>query len=308
MTSAEPIPASSISAVGGVALGVADVAFVTDFYERVWGLEVIARQGERVYLKGAGRDGWLLSLEPAPQTCIIHADLMSTTAAATEALEARLAAHGIDHGWVDCAGEPQGGRALCFSDPWGRHWRIRDNAALCPPAPAPDRPIKITHLVLNSDDAARDVAWYEAVLGLRVIDETGIMFFLNAGQADHHTIAIAKSDNLALNHIAFEMPSLDAVMRGAGRMRDAGYPIGWGVGRHGPGANVFAYFVGPAGEVIEYTGDIEQIDARYRVGRPADWQWPPGRNDRWGVGIGPTDTLKAAQRRTFFADHVGETP
>ena len=26
-------------------------------------------------------------------------------------------------------------------------------------------------------------------------------------------------------------------------MIDAGYPIAWGVGSHGPGDNVFAYFV-----------------------------------------------------------------
>jgi catechol 2,3-dioxygenase len=36
------------------------------------------------------------------------------------------------------------------------------------------------------------------------------------------------------------MPDLDSVMRGAGRMRESGYPIEWGVGRHGAGNNVFA--------------------------------------------------------------------
>jgi len=44
-------------------------------------------------------------------------------------------------------------------------------------------------------------------------------------------------------------------MRGSGRMIDAGFPIAWGVGRHGPGDNVFSYFIDPVGTVIEYTAD-----------------------------------------------------
>ena len=52
------------------------------------------------------------------------------------------------------------------------------------------------------------------------------------------------------------MPDIDSVMRGGGRMKDAGFAIEWGPGRHGPGDNAFNYFVGPFGEVIEYTASI----------------------------------------------------
>src|SRR5262245_48341465 len=52
-------------------------------------------------------------------------------------------------------------------------------------------------------------------------------------------------------------------MPGAGRMRDHGYPIEWGVGRHGPGNNVFAYFAGPEEFPIELTGELLQIDDTY---------------------------------------------
>src|SRR5205807_2311232 len=69
----------------------------------------------------------------------------------------------------------------------------------------------------------------------------------------HHCIAYARGGFASLNHIAFEMADIDGVMRGIGRMRDAGFPPVWGPGRHGPGNNVFGYFVGPHGGVIEYT-------------------------------------------------------
>ena len=56
--------------------------------------------------------------------------------------------------------------------------------------------------------------------------------------------------------------------------------------------------------VIEYTAEVEQIDETYRVGRPEDWTWPPGRIDQWGIGQMPTDHLKQAQRRVFFMPHL----
>ena len=84
-------------------------------------------------------------------------------------------------------------------------------------------------------------------------------------------------------------------------MRDAGYPIEWGVGRHGPGANVFAYFIGPDNVVIEYTGEVDQVDDDYPTGMPEDWTWPPGRVDQWGVSDAPSKRLHEAQQRVVFA-------
>jgi hypothetical protein len=105
-----------------------------------------------------------------------------------------------------------------------------------------------------------------------------------------------------LNHIAFEMPNIDSVMRGAGRMRDHGYPIEWGPGRHGPGNNVFCYFVGPEETPIEYTGEMMQVDEQYRTGTPTDWVWPPRRVDRWGVSDFPSARVHRAQTLLRFSD------
>jgi catechol 2,3-dioxygenase len=119
---------------------------------------------------------------------------------------------------------------------------------------------------------------------------------------DHHSLALADADNNALNHIAFVMPDLESVMRGGGRMKDAGYPIEWGPGRHGPGDNAFNYFVGPFGVVIEYTSGVGQIDDNYPVGMPENWGWPPGRSDQWGITTPPSANLKQAQKAIFFTE------
>jgi catechol 2,3-dioxygenase len=43
---------------------------------------------------------------------------------------------------------------------------------------------------------------------------------------------LAKTGLPTLNHVVFEMPDSDSVMRGIGRMKDSGYPVEWGPGRH----------------------------------------------------------------------------
>jgi len=96
---------------------------------------------------------------------------------------------------------------------------------------------------------------------------------------DHHAIVIADAPANGLNHVAFLMPNLEAVMRGSGRMIDAGFPIAWGVGRHGPGDNVFAYFIDPVGIVIEYTAEVLQVDDTY-VGARAVGMGLATRQDR----------------------------
>jgi catechol 2,3-dioxygenase len=97
------------------------------------------------------------------------------------------------------------------------------------------------------------------------------------------------------------MPDWESVMRGSGRMIDHGFPIGWGVGRHGPGNNVFAYFVDPFGFVIEYTAEVLQVDDSYEPHGPDYWVWPPGRTDHWGIAPPKPDSVKKAQLAIRFA-------
>jgi len=140
------------------------------------------------------------------------------------------------------------------------------------------------------------------VLGFRLIDETVRARFLHAACPDHFSLALVKHGNATLNHIAFDMVDLDSVMRGAGRMRDAGYPIEWGVGRHGPGNNVFAYFAGPEEIPLEYTSEVLQIDDGYVPRGPDFWKFPPGRSDQWGVTNPQTARLARIQQLFGFND------
>jgi len=157
------------------------------------------------------------------------------------------------------------------------------------------RPTKISHVVLNSADADEQMPFFIDVLGFRRSDSTHMMEFLRCC-SDHHSIAIVRGSGPSLNHVAYELPNIDGLMRGTGRVKRNGFDIEWGVGRHGPGNNVFSYFIEPNGFVAEYTTELDQIDEATHVPQDAQY-WDkvmPTRGDRWGTAGPPSNRMQFA--------------
>lgn len=292
-----------IAALRSVALNVPDLAQAEAFYTQVWHLEVAHRKEGAVYLRGSGTDHHLLALYAGREVAQLRqVTLRARSADALQAVaDAAVRAGGTIVSPIGpLTKNPAGGTGVTLRDPHGRIFQVvhGDQQRQADP-PAKDRPIRLTHVVLNSHAVDETKTFLEQALGFTLADRTGIMAFMNC-DSDHHTIAIGITDNDALNHIAFLMPDFESVMRGGGRMKDAGFPIQWGPGRHGPGNNLFNYFIDPFGVVIEYTAEVEQVDASYRPRGPEDWKWPPGRVDQWGISAPPSATLKEAQKRILF--------
>ena len=295
---------SLVSALRSVEIGVPDVAAAERFYVDTWHLTVAARAGGSVYLRGTGADHHLLALHASDTPELRMLTFRSPSALALdEVAQAAVAAGGKLLAARAPVAEPGGGEAVVVSDPQGRILRfVCGDARHADAREAKDQPIRLAHTVMNSVDVKAGQAFYER-LGFKLSDRTRIMAFMRIPtlpRGDHHSIALADADNNCLNHIAFVMPDLDSVMRGGGRMKDAGFAIEWGPGRHGPGDNAFNYFVGPAGFVIEYTAEVEQVDDSYETGGPEDWKWPAGRVDHWGISAAPSARLKQAQREIGF--------
>jgi len=290
-----------VASLRSVSLDVPDLARAESFYVDTWHLAVAARAPGVLYLRGSGADHHLLALHQADRLAIRDLTLRARHPDALADIARAAATHGGEViSPVAPLAEPGGGWAVTVSDLHGRRYRIvHGDERHADAHEARDRPVRLAHAVLNSHDVETARRFLEAVMGFRLADRTRVMAFMNCDR-DHHTIALADADNDALNHIAFLMPDLDSVMRGGARLRDAQHAVQWGPGRHGPGNNAFNYFIGPFGEVIEYTAEVEQIDEHYAAGGPDDWNWPPGRIDQWGIAQGPTPELKQAQRSVFF--------
>jgi catechol 2,3-dioxygenase len=293
---------SLVSGLRSVEIGVPDVAAAEKFYTDTWLLTVAARSASTVYLRGTGAAHHLLSLTRTEQPELLAVTLNSPSRKEVDALAQSVPANGGSILRAPGAiTEPGGGYGISFRDPQGRIIRaVCEDARHADAAVVRERPERLAHVVMNSHDTPAAQAFYEKALGFKLSDRTRIMAFMRCN-TDHHNIAFADADNDCLNHIAFVMPDLDSVMKGGGRMKDAGHAIQWGPGRHGPGNNLFNYFLGPFDFAIEYTAEVSQVDDNYRTGTPDDWKWPPGRIDHWGISAMPSAELKAAQRKIGFA-------
>jgi len=147
---------------------------------------------------------------------------------------------------------------------------------------APNGPIGIGHVVLNTRDFEGAYAFFTETLGFRVSDwsETQ-MVFLRCNTA-HHSIALNRAPHPSLNHVAFDTAGIDNVMRTIGRLRKANVGTVWGPGRHGPGNYVFCYTEDPAGFVIEVEAEGQKIDDE-AAHEPKVWKRSPELLDLWGT-------------------------
>ena len=197
--------------------------------------------------------------------------------------------------------EPDGGMVVKVMSPEGYVLRFHHGDALHDQSESRcSYPFRLSHVNFNCADIEASNRFFQSTLGFQLTDRSRAMAFLSCNQ-DHHAVVLADSGLNGLNHVAWMMPDLESVMRGSGRMIDQGFPIGWGVGRHGPGDNVFAYFVDPFGFVIEYTAEVLQVNDDYQPHGPEYWVWPPGRTDHWGIAPPKPDYVKHAQLAIPFA-------
>ena len=294
---------SLVSGLRSVALTVPDLDLAEKFYTSVWRLELVEKTSDALYFRGTGADHHLLALHHAEGPAkILYVTLRLRNTSSFDVVAKSVVTAGgkviKPRAKLDT---PGGGEALTIADPDGRIFQLVYGDALHADAhEESDKPIRLAHAVLNSHDVEATRQFMESVLDFSLSDRTRIMAFMRCNN-DHHSIALGDTDNDALNHIAFLMPDVDSVMRGGGRMKDAGFGIEWGPGRHGPGDNAFNYFVGPFDIVIEYTAEVEQVDDSYQAKYPCDWTWPPGRVDQWGISAPPSARLKEAQKAVLFA-------
>ena len=120
-------------------------------------------------------------------------------------------------------------------------------------------PQKLAHVVVNTPDIDRTTDFYRDVLGFKISDwSEHVMSFMRCNP-EHHSIAFNAAPHSAYNHTSWTMGSIDALFRAQGRVRAFGSPLMWGTGRHGPGSQVFNYFIEPSGYVVELIADGVEI-------------------------------------------------
>lgn len=279
-----------------VSLGVRDLSASETFYETIWGLRRTHAENGKTYFGAMNSDHHVVSLSQTGRPTLLNVRFGAPSREAVHALHNHARALGIEIVHTPMTFTPADGGGFGFSvkAPEGQLLTIVTEGSERAPERLDAAPSKLSHIVFNSANIDKMTAFFIDVLGFKLSDETVPMKFIRCSK-DHHSVALAKGDGPSINHIAFEMPDLDALMSGCGRLRREGYNIEWGVGRHGPGNNIFSYFIEPNGFVVEYTTGMQQIDeATYKPETAAYWTNFPKRPCRWEMATRPSDKIMEA--------------
>ena len=279
---------SAVTEIRFVGYAVPDLETERAFYRDRWGLREAADQDGLVYFAAAGSaEPCVVRLRSAAANRIDVIELAAGSRADVDALHARVLAAGCREIFAPRALEgPGGGYGFRFFSPDGLPFGIS-----CEVARREARevhalesvPVRISHVVLHSPNHPAAVKFFTEVLGFRVSDWLGkFMCFLRCNEW-HHRIAILPGPP-CLNHVAYDMSSLDAMMRGVARLRGDGIEVKWGPGRHKAGNNTFSYFVTPNGFAVEYTAELERVDEA--TWRSTVYKPEPAMMDLWGIGVG----------------------
>jgi catechol 2,3-dioxygenase len=154
-------------------------------------------------------------------------------------------------------------------------------ARLARPTGMPFNLNRIGHVALHVADVAASARFYVETLGFKITDVygddmmSGGAVFLRCNN-DHHGIALfaatqERTPGAGLHHMAFEVSSLDEVVRARNHLRAKGVPIHF-EGRRRAGVQIAVEFRDPDGHNLEIYWGIDQLGSDGRARPPEEWK------------------------------------
>ncbi len=199
--------------------------------------------------------------------------------------------HDID---VDCA----------QMNTWNEKNRINQRSPIYDHA----TPIEVGHVVFFVKDVNACEAFYHDNFGFEASDRypNRGAFMRCAAQGGHHDIFLLQppEPRAGVNHVAFTVRDIHEVFGGGMHMSRLGWETQLGPGRHPVSSAYFWYFKNPAGGLIEYYADEDQLDGEWE---PRDFEPGPTVFAEWAIDGGLDGTTRrqknaAAPSGKFLTD------
>ena len=148
-------------------------------------------------------------------------------------------------------------------------------------------PAETQHFALRTQQIEAMKHFYTEGLGFTlsdvVKDDAGqLKACFVRGNEMHHTVALFGAPVTCFDHQSFETPSWAELKNWADHMGRLRTEIVWGVGRHGPGNDVFFMVRDPDGNLAEISSEIEICPDNRPVGQ---WRHEERTLNLWGKAI-----------------------
>src|ERR671931_831417 len=199
---------------------------------------------------------------------------------------------------IEALDEPGGGKRVRLTEPNGYQIEVVHGIATVPPIATkrqklntgenpllragelmrlpkgPSHVKRIGHGVMMTPKFRETVRWFRETLGFICSDDVyagnkdNIIGLFNrcdrgAEYVDHHVFFCIRNERAGLNHLSFEVPDIDAVLKDHEYLMKLGkYEHMWGVGRHLLGSQVYDYWADPWGRVHERWADTDRLNVK----------------------------------------------
>lgn len=156
------------------------------------------------------------------------------------------------------------------------------------PGPVYDRaePVEVGHVVFFTDALDATTDFYKS-LGFQLSDRyPGRGHFMRcAPRGGHHDLFLLQTPEArrGLNHIAFTVRDIHEVFGGGLHVSRCGWETQLGPGRHPISSAYFWYFKNPAGALVEYYADEDELTENWQ---PRDFEPGPTIFAEWAVAGG----------------------
>jgi catechol 2,3-dioxygenase len=245
------------------------------FFVDLFGMEVEAREGGSVYLRGWGDyQRYSLKLTESKLPGLGHMAIRAWSPAALHRRAAAIERSGLGAGWID--GDHGHGPAYRFADPDGHLMELYYEADRYEPPehlrPAlkniPQRYVgrgaavkRLDHVNVLAKDIASNRRFAQEQLGFRLYEQIVLDDGSEAGAwmsltiAAHELIYVADHAGASgrLHHLAFFVDTREEVLRAADLMLDADVPIEAAPSKHAIAQGMFLYVYEPGGNRVEVT-------------------------------------------------------
>lgn len=249
-----------------VRLGTRDLDAATRFATRVVGLQEAGRVGTAgaggaVYFRSDTRHHTLVYFDGEPSEQIVAFEV--DEAAALKAAARNFEALGLAprRGSRDECALRNVTAMIALRDPSGNALELVVPATDSDATFVAPRAAGITgfaHVALRCLDPVRDEAFWTGVLGARVSDRIGNAPMLRFDEM-HHRVALLPAARPGIQHIAYQVGSLDDVMRAWYFLGENGARVVLGPSREPTSTAIYLHFEGPDGVLFEYLAGAKTI-------------------------------------------------